>query len=342
MITGFKELAGRSGVIGEDSTRSFLFFTDSPNHTEHDIYFNRNCPRIGSQHPNRKFSLFYLKRGNLTVSQRSGSERLLWDVVAKYTQLEAGEEPPEEQTEPQASEFEEPDFQPHVSIEFEDYSAPIELGINTSGAYDADSPAGFGAYPVVNSALEPYETPPEIFKQNTIIRVTKNMRLRNSLWKTARSLKNTVNTDRFTYRRGTYVESVEPYQCRLKIRIGEQQEYRDKSGRLRSYANLECQFIIKEITWNVDILDHGTVYLDTPGKTIATRIADDDWGLAGGTKQLPIEDDNRNNIPGLLDGTGERLTAGEASVFNRYPGYRNEKHASFFRRITRRLPQRRR
>lgn len=340
MIVDVKEVAGRSGTIGEESTRTFIFYTNSTSHSERDIYFHRVCPRIGSQHPDRRFSRFFLKRGDLTISQGTGSERLKWTVVAKYTQLDPGEEEPEEQPDAAKGDAEEPDFQPHVTVEFEEYSSPIDLGINVgaqSTSFDEDSPAGVGAYPVVNSALEPYETPPEIFKQNAIIRVTRNLGLRSSLWKAANDLRNTINTDKFTFRRGTFVLKIYSNQCRIKIRVGEQEEYQTKTGKTKQYASLEVQFIIDQRTWNIDVLDYGTVYLDTAGKTIETRISDNDWGLAGGTEQVPIEDKNRNRVQGLLDGTGEKLTNGEAAVFNRYPGYDKAKHASFFKRMTRRV-----
>ncbi len=347
-IVAAKEIPGRSGTIGEDSTRSFIFYSDRDTDNERDVYFHRMCPRIGSQHPNSRFGLFYLKRGDLTITQGTGrSEKRKWMAVAKYTQLAPGEDPPEEQPDAtDGGESEEPDFQPQTTVEFEDFSAPIDLGINVNqgdseSQFDDTVAAGFGAYPVVNSAMEPYETPPEIFKQNIIIRTTRNVALSSSLWKDAYKLRNTINTDKFSYRHGTAKIDVLANQCRVKIRFGEIEQYKSKTGKLRQYANLEVQFIVKRETWNIDILDFGTVELDTAGKTISQRIADDDWGIASGVEQVPITDKNENRVQGLLDGTGVKLTNGDAAVFNRYPGYFKKKQASFFKRITKRNPPKR-
>lgn len=338
MINFIKELPGRGGTVGEDSTRVYIFQSTTGLDSEYEVYKNRYCPKIGSRHPNSRFNLFYLKRGNLKITQGDGNLHYYWTVEAEYTQLENGEDPPQEEqdfNQPSEAEIDQPDFSPNVSIEFEDYSAPLEYALNLTGQFDADSPGGFGAYAVVNSALEKYNPPPEVFRQNAVIRVSRNLALSSSLWRDALDVRNTINTDSFTWRRGPARIEIKPKQSRIKIRIGEQQEYRSKTNKKKSYANLEVQFAIKRETWNLDLLDVGSVYLDTAGKTIAQRIADDDWGIAGGTKQLPITDDDSNRINGLLNGQGEKLAAGAASKFNRYSGYVEKRQGSFFKRITR-------
>lgn len=337
-IVSAKELPGRGGVIGQDSNRHFVFYVDSNDTTEHDIYRHRLCPKYGSRHPNQRFNLYYLKPGDLSIQQGTGNEKWKWTVEAKYTRLEPNEPKPDEQPDPANSDVEEPDWQPHVSVDFEEYAWPITLSLKTdNSAFDADSAGGFGGYPPVNSALEPYDPPIEIFRQNAVIRVTRNLGLRSRLWKDANTLKNTVNVDKFEFRRGTFVLPVEKNQCRIKIRIGEQETYITKTGKEKGYANLEVQFVINEQTWNIDVLDAGSKYLSTAGKTIAQRITDDDWGLAVGTDQKPILDDENNNTYGLLAGDGTRLPAGAAAVFNRYPGYFKANHSSFFKRLIRRV-----
>lgn len=337
-ISFVKELSGRGGTIGEDSERKLIFQSDSALDTEYDVYQNRNCPKIGSRHPNRRFSLFFLKRGDLSITQ-SDSNWARWDVEATYTQLEPGEPEPEEEqdfNEPSQDESDQPDFNPDVSVEFEDYTTPLNFAVNTTAVFDADSPGGTGAYPVVNSALEPYNPPPEVFRQNTIIRVSRNLALSSSLWSDALDLKNTINTDTFSWRRGPAKITVQPKQCRIKTRFGNQIEYRSKTGKKSFYANLEVQFTIKPETWNIDLLDVGTVYLSTAGKSVNLRINDDDWSLASGTTQIPITDDENNRVQGLLNGSGIQVTTGGNSFFNRYPGYYEAKHSAFFKRLTRR------
>jgi len=338
MITFITELQGRGGTIGEDSTRTFKFKSDNAADSEYDVYKNRNCPNIGSQHPSNRFRLFYLKRGDLTISQ-SDSNWQSWTVEAKYTQLEGDEAPPEEEQdfdEPSKDEKDQPDFNPKISVEFEDFSKPLEYAIDTDYVYDEDSPASTGKYPVVNSALEPYNPPPEVFRQNTLIRVSRNLKLSSRLWGDALDLRNTINLDKFTWRRGPAVIDVKPKQCRIKIRIGEQIDYRTKTGKKSAYANLEVQFVIKKESWNIDLLDQGSQYLDTAGKSINLRIFDDDWAIASGTKILPIEVAGERSL-GLLDGTGEKLATGGAKFFNRYTGYNTAGHKAFFKKITRRV-----
>ena len=335
-VVDFKEVRGRTGRIGIQSTRNFVAWSDSTGDNEYVIRRFRQCPNVWSHHPDRtRFRDYYVKSGDDIEIEQDSDVWNLWRITVTYRRLEAGEEPEQEQTSDDAGEFEEPDFSPHVSVDFEDFSAPLDLALNIEGNYESQNPAGTGAYPVVNSALEPYETPPEVFKQNAVIRVTRNLGLRSKLWKQALDLRNTVNTDRFTYRSGTFVLPVEAGQSRIKIRRGEVEEYKKRSGRTSKYANLEVQFIVKKETWYVDILDFGTVYLSTAGKTIAERQTDNDWGLAVSTDQIPIKDDEGNRIQGLLDGSGEQLSNGDNSEFNRYKGYLEKKHSSFFKSLTR-------
>lgn len=344
-ISFIKELPNRGGTVGEDSSRTYIFESDNGLDSEYEVYRNRNCPKIGSQHPNRRFSLFYLKRGDLKITQGTGKLYRYWTVEAEYKQLEADEEPPEEEKdfaqpkEKDEEQFEKPDFNPSLTVEFEDYTAPLEFAASdtpaTSSSWDVAQPnGGAGAYGIVNSALEKYNPPPEIFKQNAVIRVTRNLALTSSLWEKALARRNTINTDRFIWRRGKASLTIQPAQSRIKLRIGEQKEYRTKNKKRNAYAQLEVQFSIKKDTWNLDLLDIGSEYLDTAGKTIAQRITDNDWGLAVGTKRLPY--DPENGTLGLLDGSGEKLAAGAKSVFNRYPSYEQTQHGGFFKQLTRR------
>lgn len=326
-------MPGFESTPGVSETYRYLFRSTDHRDRSIDVQRNRYCPRPGMQHPSNNF--MFLKRDDLTITQSSGNEWFKWEVEARFTALEPGEpKPEEEQPNAQPAESEQPDFQPHVTIHYEDYSAPLEFA-KKAGVYDADSKAGL--VPVVNSALEPYETPPEIFKQNTIIRITRNLSLRSSIWKDVKTLKNTINTDTYTFKRGTFKETVGPYMGRMKFNIGDQVEYRDKNGKERQYANLECQIVVNPETWKVDILDYGTYQLSTAGKTIAQRITDDDWALAGGTTKQPFKDEEKDKIYELLDGTGRQLGTGDNSFFNRYDGYEETKHKAFFKRITKRV-----
>ena len=327
-ITFLKEVSGRGGTIGEESELKYIFQSDSVTDSEYDVYRHTKCPKIGGRHPNSRFGLFYLKRGELEIEQ-STSNWARWDVTANYTQLEPGEAPPQEQQDftQDVDEAELPDFEPKISLEFEEFSKPLEFAINPA----TDEPA----YPVVNSALEKYSPLPEVFRMNTTIRVFRNVDSNSNLLSDALELNGTINTDEFTFRRGRARIEVTAEQCRIKARLGEEQKYRTRTGRESYYTGLEVQFNIKPDTWKLKLLDAGTVFLSTGGKNIATRIADNDWGLAGGTTQKPFEDLNGNKIQGLLSGTGTKLGASQAAFFNQYDGYVTKKHKTFYEAITR-------
>ncbi len=327
MITFVKERAGRGGTVGEDSTRIYVFESSTGTDSEYEVYRNRSCPKIGSRHPNSRFNLFYLKRGDLKIKSIAGG--YYWSVEAKYTQLKPGEPEPEEEQDfqgPETPEVDLPDFQPDVTLDFEDYPVPFERAKKADGTF----------YPVVNSALEKVNNA-EVNIQSAVIRVTRNLHLTSLLWRDALNLGNTINSDTFDYQLGTAKLPIFQYESRIKIRFGSIQEYTDKRGKKQEYASLEVQFAINSDTWKVQLLDVGSVKLSTSGKSIAQRITDNDWGLAGGTTQDPIEDASNNKILGLLDGRGQLLAAGDPSSFNTYDGYIEAKHKDFYNRLTKRV-----
>lgn len=335
-ITYVKEVSGRAGTVGEESTRSFIFTSDTAFDSEYDVYRNINCPKIGSRHPNSRFSLFYLKRGDLTISQ-SSSNWARWDVEAKYTIPDPNEPTPQvEQDFSQIDEIEQPDFTPKISVDFEDFSSPLENAIR-----QPDSPSSketisdLAAFPVVNSALEKYIPVPEVFRENVIIRVTRNLKSSSALISDALDLRNTINSDAFSFTRGPARIDITPYHCRIKVRLSEEQEYRTKQDKKAKYTPLEVQFKVSANSWKIKLLDYGTYYLSASGKNIETRKVDNDWGLASGVTQKPFTDDENNRTQGYLNGTGQQLGASQAPAFNEYDGYIIKKHGSFYKRITR-------
>lgn len=330
MITFVTEKAGRSATVGQDSSRIYIFESSDGLDTEYDVYRHSKCPKIGSQHPNSKFKFYFIKRGNLKIRDSAGG--YFWTVEAKFTPIKPSAPKPEEEQdftnpteEDEETQNNEPDFSPHVTLDFEDYPIPFEFARKADGT----------KYPVVNSALEKISNA-EINTQTAVIRVTRNILLKDSLWKNALSLGNTVNYDRFDYRLGPTKLAILPYESRLKIRFGEELVYLDKKRKFQSYAQMECQFSIRGETWRQQLLDVGSVELSVSGKTIQQRIADDDWALASGTKQEPIEDLNNNKVLGLLDGQGKKLAVGANAVFNTYDGYPTAAHRDFYNRLTRR------
>ena len=86
-ISFVTELSGRGGTIGEDSERKLVFQSDSALDTEYDVYQNRNCPKIGSRHPNRRFSLFFLKRGDLSITQSDSNWARLKQPILSLNQV---------------------------------------------------------------------------------------------------------------------------------------------------------------------------------------------------------------------------------------------------------------
>lgn len=325
-------LAGYSAAVGESEVWTYMFRSDSHRDLAQDVARNRYCPRIGARHPTIRY--LFLKAGGLTITQGSGKEWNKWTVQVKYSKLDPEEEEPEEESptkEPTA--IEQPDWKPKISVQFEEYSAPLNGKFTpSSGSYgeqEAVTSASFA--PVVNSALEPYETPPEIIRVNTIVDVRINLPIGDAVWKEIPAINNTINSDSFEFKRGKYVQRFVPKSIRLKCSIGPEIEYKDKRGKKKSYSELNCQFVENRESWRVFVLDYGSYYLSQAGKSINLRTSDNDWELTSGTTKIPFTDVENNAKFGLLAGDGQQATT---SFFNEYSGYTEKPHAKFFKSVT--------
>jgi hypothetical protein len=332
--------AGRSGTVGSEETLTYLFRSDNHRDSTADILRHRKCPRIGSQHPN--FYFLYVKNDGLSVSQGTGSEWTRWKVTAKFSALEKGEEKPEEQKDPEQTESDEPDWNPKMSVTFEDYQAPLTVSYITSTGAQITKERNA---PPVASNMEPFDPPPEVFKQNATVRVVKNVSLRHrNLIQQAFNLRNTINEDSFRLwignlrgKRGVTLMTVSPEMCRIKIAIGDTQEYVDRRGRIRYYAELETQFCIKEETWAIELLDFGTYHLEPESAMdMKDRLRTGNFQLAFGQKKVPFKDAEENRIQGLLNGKGAKKESSAGNHFIKYDGYLTANHKDFFNKMTKR------
>jgi len=338
------QLAGRSGTLGADETLSYLFRSDNRRDGSPVVARHRKCPRIGGQHPDYDF--LYIKNGGLTIAQGSGSEWNKWTVTAKFEKLDEDEEKPEPTKDVTKQESQVPDFDPHISLTFEDYSTPLLV----SNAYEligSEIDLKKNALkkpkktPCVASNLEPYDPPPEVFRQNATLVVRRNFRLTaRKKFKDVTALRNTVNNGPFTVRlggkQGVSLIDVELLQSRLKVAIGEVQKYKSRTGKTIPYAEIECQFCIKEEGWMTSILDYGTYHLDpVPATSLQARIRDSDFVFPASTDKIPFKDAEQNRTIGMLNGYGGELSDASAVTYNDYLGYPIGDHSKLYTNLTR-------
>ena len=340
--------AGASGTLGASESISYLFRSDSHKDSSRDVFRHRKCPRIGSVHPDYDF--LYIKKDMLSVSQGSGSSWTQWTVTAKYSALEENEEKPTEEKEVDKSTNEDgntPDFQPKVSLSFDDFPSPLNISYNID---ELDSQGNIKAgnkreTPPVASNLEPYDPPPEIFRQNATIRVARNLPIRNELFEKAMELRNTVNTKAFDFSLSSQspkLLTIGKLQCRLKVAIGQVSEYQERK-KTKLYAQLEAQFVINIDTWKTQVLDYGTYEMkpdDRPrGGGLAERMKSGDFTFPADSQKVAITDQDKNKIQGLLNGYGGELADDKAPKFNTYFGYALADHSNFFTKMLKRWPR---
>lgn len=317
--------AGLSGTHGKDESWKYVFRSDDATDRVQDVVRNRLCPYIGQQHPEVRY--LWLKPGGLSIRQDS-SDWSKWVVTAKWSTLEPGEDPPRKEN-PNAPTIELPDFKPRVTIHFEEFTVPL------GSAFEADEDGIVTRFPVVNSALEPYDPLPEVPRLNTILRVNANFQSSDPQWPDINKLNNTVDKNGWTYKRGPFEVKANPYESKFKFEIGEKVDYVDEDGKDDWYSNVTLQAIVNRQGWRILLLDVGSYYFPANGPTIAERQIDNNWTSDQG--KVPFYDNEDNPKQGLLNGFGGALEAspGANPFFNTYDGYKyTEDHESFIKIMT--------
>lgn len=219
------------------------------------------------------------------VQQVTGSRRL-WAVELTYSNKH--EDPEENQNEQEQLELEPPE----VEFSFETYRVPLEGKvklINSSGIEEVNK---FGG--ATTSAGEPFDPPPEIDASRPVLTVSRNELVFNSVL--AITYENAVNSDAFL--------GANPGQVRVQG-ISARRQY--KKG-LR-YWRVQYQFVYRKETWDLELLDIGTWYLEANAQGTIEK------------KRFVTDDDPPQPRLGLLNGFGVANDAEAPPVFRRFEVY---------------------
>lgn len=332
-------LAGSTHELKGKETLDWLFLSDDQTDTSLMLYQNKDAVRIYDVHP----VYDWMHCVDLSTIQGSGKESNKWILRATYERLpEPESEKPKSQKPPTKStpvpvpgekdpgdldeDDEPPNFDPQISITFEEFSKPLRSAFT---AVEAQSRAFKvpikGSISVVNSALAPYDPPPEVQEQFPIIDIRANVLTTSSLFSVIGEYGNRINTDAFRYVEGKYELKVTERAGRMRYTIGPTIKYFDNRDlSFKFYRELNIQIVVKENGgWTVDPLDYGSYYVETelPRFTIQERIDASNFAHQTDAQFIPFEDANRQPILGLLDGKGDELADGSPPFFNSYKGY---------------------
>ena len=336
---GTGRLAGGTHELKGKETIDWLFHSDNKDDTSLELYANKDAVRIGDNHPVYQ----WMQCVDLHAIQGSDKEWNRWVLRAFYERKEdpftpaSPSKPPTRTTPPEEVPGEDPDFdekkenpefRAHVSVTFEEFAKPL-------GAAYSSSEAATRAFKepikptigIVNSALWPYDPPPNISEQLAIIDIRGNILTTSSLFRDLNFYRNAINLDGFKYIEGKFELKV-PKRCgRLRFTMGPTMEYVDtRDGVRRFYREINIQIVVDERTWLVRPLDYGPHYVDTAETryTIQQRIDDDNWVHQTDAKFPTFVDEDGNPSFGLLDGKGDKLGEDSPPVFNEYKGYKED------------------
>lgn len=334
--------AGFTGTHGEQETWNYIFRSDNADDRPLDVFRHRRCPKVGDRHPTLNY--LWLKTGGLSIRQDSVWSR--WTVTVNWTKLENGEDPPQPENPGDPQDIEQPDFNPIVTVHFEEYQKPVNGNDVFSTKEGTEGERITQPVAVVNSALEPYDPPPTSIRMNPILRMQRNVHLNSGYWKDATELLNTVDVKGWEYRRGKFKLEVKPYESRLKFSVGDAKSYRTRTGKLKEYATLTCEAVINRETWRLKLLDAGSYYLkNQPAKSITTRIENNDWVIDPAAEKVAFEADGQPKL-GLLDGLGNSLdkSSFKELAYNEYQAYKyvDGDHGKFIKGFTNSSRRRRR
>lgn len=341
---------GRSGKLYDSETLTYLFLSDNPNDSFKDVLQHPQCPRIYEKHPVYQ----WMYAAAMSYTQGGNKEWIKWSLQVEYKMVKESEFPtgtpsplppptasappdplPIDRDDPESPEI--PDFEPHITIGFEDFTAPISDAYTTT----ASQTRAFGApitrgVPIVASNLEVYDPPPIVNKVDPIIDIRRNVLTTSTALSELPDLNNSINIFGLEYRDDAYVLKVPPRCGRFRYTLQPVQEYRDAGGSFR-YRELNIQIAVKQDSWLLRLLDIGSYAFSTTGtKTIADRFDTDppDFEWPTGSTPLAFKKDNGEPHLRLLDGKGNELGDGIAPVYNEYKGYREQDFLPFLKKFT--------
>lgn len=208
---------------------------------------------------------------------------VLWEMEVEYSS---------EQKEKEEEEENPLDKPPEIDIDFETYQTVAEGALLNSNVEDDDAAAVDSQFAwtqaLTNSANEPFDPQPEVDQVRPVLNVTYNEAFLN-----IRALMFYANR----------VNSVAWLGCPPRTwKMGGPRIHRVEEAEHR-YWTISLSFTFNKQTWDLQLLNQGTYYLD-----------------AGGDKQPFLAGDDR--IIGLLDAAGAELAANANPTFERYRVYR--------------------
>jgi hypothetical protein len=328
----------REVVVGESARVTYVFKSTTTRDNELSVYNNRYCPKVWQEHP--EYRSLFVKPGDISISQTSPKDWTRWEVDATFSVLTAAEERDRQESEEDGGrERDEPNWDVHVSVSYDDLSVPVK-DIEVYNRY-LDT---LDVHPVVNSALQPYDTPPEIFKQDITINISRNVPVEFGILKELDEWSNTINIEEWEFRHQHVKVKIPKGFGRLKFRLGENARYEPKdfnktakkSDPTKWYCPLEAQIVVKsQDDWNLKLLDIGTYELEGGDMSHAVRVAVNNWTTD--KKKKPFYDDDDNRKMELLDGAAKKLKKSAKPVYNTYYPYIEKNHKAFAKRMTRKI-----
>lgn len=210
--------------------------------------------------------------------------RRLWEVTCQYSSKHEDQDPEENNEEEESLELEPPE----VSLDYAVRTRAVTGFANAADGYGNLIQNNFGG--VTTSAGEPFDPPAEEEVLAPVLTISRNELAANfALWN---DFANSVNSVAFL--------GAPPRTVKLSIQARKQY----KKNRRYYRVSYVCEF--NDLTWDLQLLDIGTWYLE-PGANGTTL-----------RKYFLTDDDTPQPRLGLLNGFGVPLADGADAVFRRF------------------------
>jgi hypothetical protein len=312
-ILSVSEIApGRRAARGQIDrrlyVRNFVVLTSSAQTTEHEVVrAEGGLPQPYEPYPTD----FGAVVRNIIAVQREAS-RLVWDVAVEYdSEYERRDNP-----------FTEP---PDIELDSETYEQPLPGRAQTT--FDATQPSPQSQDPtnssqnanprwgegIVTSAGEPFDPPPTQQESRPVIRFTRNQASLTVANKV--KYENTVNSQGWS--------GLQARQAWLRSIRGTSHVQKSTTVGTADlhYIRVTYEFVLKAETWDLQLLDIGSYYLEYSGAT-STVLATPGFKTSTGEPRLGLLDHSNEDQP------GKKLAAGQAAQFLRWRTRREEDYES--------------
>jgi len=275
-VRGISAEGGRGGSINTDLVRTYtvtyLVYTDDRDDGPQQVMNAFGVPRIGDQYyPGNDLDGSAIVT-DVRPNQVSGSP-WEWEVQVDYS---TDSDEPEEEENPLL-------HPPDISWGFQDRRILIPGRYNSASSPNPSKDLELG---ITNPAGELFDPQPEMDISEPILTVKRNVATIDV--GEFMAIANCVNSDSFY--------GADPRQLRLKPPTA-QNAYDREIGQ---YWQVTYQLVYKYDTWDVQILNQGTFYLD------------------GSSKPQPFKDNEGHRRVGLLTTTGAAINSSDTDQIGRY------------------------